>query len=456
MESKQKIYALPDFGFEKGGRLYITFFGINFTGVKLFMLSPLLREIFYRSSNEKFFCSSALDYFLVEFHPHFKGSSKNNDSRSLRNINDIYDSINNSGNKNIISPNELTLLKDDYPYFNPGIGYITINVSIPNVYLPILTNCENQDKIAIIAQYTNKDSFLDTREQKIQLFFTISLILYFILMLFWIINGLTHPNFSVKIHYLFTFSCLSKLFYLYFSCLKWKEKQMRETVFLMVIYGEFATKIIYFVILLSTTILACLGLGTYRIPDPIEALLSIFVSFCLSISSQLTQNDRLTIRVFGIISSFICYAVVVNVVWGGIESATSYYNILGGFLFAVRNPNMGSKVSHAASFCYVTVMAVAVHCIVYLVSLLSDSMMLRIVACECADLLLFIVDAAFFAYRKEFEPIVRSVRRMVIVDVDVDAVSDDQNEGQSGMNAEDAEFVLIEGPVDSELGMLTK
>ena len=97
MEQKDKVIVLPDFGFEKGGKLLMTIYGLNFSGVKLFVLSPILRELFYRSGNNDFFCTSSVNYFIIEFRPHVEGvrvNSKDFVIQSSNYVNDIYDTIN--------------------------------------------------------------------------------------------------------------------------------------------------------------------------------------------------------------------------------------------------------------------------------------------------------------------------------------------------------------------------
>lgn len=79
MDAKKKVYELPDFGFEKGGRLFVILFGSNLTGVKLFVLSPILKDMFYKSEHSSYFCSGSLDYFFG-FQPHFQSVSEKSSS----------------------------------------------------------------------------------------------------------------------------------------------------------------------------------------------------------------------------------------------------------------------------------------------------------------------------------------------------------------------------------------
>lgn len=457
MDSKNRIYSLPDFGFEKGGRLYITFFGLNFTGIKLFVLSPILRDIFYHSSNTAFFCTSSLDFFFVEFRPHYQGfQSEHGITNFTSYVNDIY---NNSYDFKI-ETNDLNILSRDFPSYNTGIGYIAINVTVPNVYLPILTNCEQQNKVAAIVQYTNNESFLDTREKRIQLLYTTLVFIYFFIMLIWIANGLLYPFFSISIHYLFTFSCLSKLFSLYFSCLKWKELQKVETVSNMVKYGEIFFRCFSFTVLITTCVSASLGFGIYRQSDALYVFLVILVSASLFLSILIVDENFKGLRLFGLSSGAACFIVLVQIVRAGAGAATS---IFAAATFRARSLSVVAKANLVVSFCYSLAVILIVYASVFALSLACSSRMMKSVTVECAESLFFAVGLLFFAYRRSYKPLESGVVRWseetvgdVFSELDAGRQNGLENEedDRKVISSNNCRVVVIDEPCGSGIGVV--
>lgn len=458
MDSKNKIYSLPDFGFEKGGRLYITLFGLNFTGIKLFVLSPILRDIFYHSSNAAFFCTSALDFFFVEFRPHYQGFQSEQSITNFTNyVNDIY---NNSYDFKI-ETNDLNILSKDFPSYNTGIGYIAVNVTIPNVYLPILTNCEQQNKVAAIVQYTNNESFLDTREKRIQSLYTTLVFIYFFIMLIWIINGLIYPLFSISIHYLFAFSCLCKLLSLYSSCVKWKEMQKVETVSNMVKYGEIFLRCASFTVLVTTCVSASLGFGIYRRYDALYVFLVMLVSASLFLSILIVDENFKGLRLFGLSAGAACLVVLVQIVWAGVGAATS---LLASAVFRARSMCVVAKANLAVSFCYSLAVTLVVYASVFALSLACGSRMMKSVANECAESLFFAVGLLFFAYRRSYKPMESGEVRWseetvgdVFSELDADRQSGLANEedDRKAISSNNCRVVVIDEPRGSEIGVVS-
>lgn len=408
MEQKDKVIVLPDFGFEKGGKLLMTIYGLNFSGVKLFVLSPILRELFYRSGNNDFFCTSSVNYFIIEFRPHVEGvrvNSKDFVIQSSNYVNDIYDTINYIEKDNNTQSIYNLLNSNDNYFYNNGIGRIAINVTVPNVYLPILTNCDNHDKMSAVVQYLNNGTFLDTREKNIQSFFTIFLFIYILFFLIWIINGQLYPNFSVKIHRLFAFSCLSKAFSLYCSCLKWKEKRSSESVSAKIIYGEIFSQYFSFVILMASNLITSLGFDIYKSVSSIEIFLIVLISSLIYITIYICEESYIELKIFGLISNLICFLISEHFINIGIESASSSLNIFDNLIFQINSPNFYLKIDLVISFCYAFKLIFLLYMLVFYISLLSNSKMLKVLIRECSEILFYIIDLIYFTYRNSYEPV---------------------------------------------------
>ena len=349
-----QIYAMPEFGFFKGGILKISLISSNFTGIKLFALTPIGKEIFYSKANSSIFCSRKVDFFLSPLYPKTQSDS-----------------------------------------FTWSLE-ITKKVTV----LPIITNCKGA-KIIINAVFSNPSTFLDSRETNLQKYYLISAIIYTIFSLTWMINGLTHSKFLIKLHFLFIISCLIKAFTLIICSLEWREEQMYNEVSIQTNILIILFRGISFIYLYTINIIAAFGYNIYRSVSPNELVGAIGISTNLFITlflCHLTKDSTQEI-IFTYIAPLLFFVMFFKFVRYGLVYANHLLEVFDRYSLLNILLKANKVITFNFSFLFTATLLFIVDFAIDVLRVLPS---ITFFVHEIFELLIYILDFLFFSYRNSY------------------------------------------------------
>ncbi|OHT13493.1 hypothetical protein TRFO_16229 [Tritrichomonas foetus] len=353
------VTALPEYGFQRGGRLHITLFSVNFTGVKLFMLTPMGRDIFYRPNNYGYFCTSKADFILGSARPKVKESS---------------------------------------------IGTWSIEIRNKSIYMPIITNC-NGYKMTTIAQFSNPNNFLDFREQNILIAYIAFSFCYVSLFIIWIFNGFLYPSFYVKLHFLFAASCLLKAASLTVCSIEWKIKQIHEDIENKICFIIYFMKCLSFIFLITINVLASNGLSTYNDASSVESVSIAVIAANMYISLLVCENKDPAFSNFVSFAAFftiVTYFCITRFINNGIAFAYTMYDIFD-HLHTARNIIQKANLLIEFNYTFLTIFSFTVSIDLF-TALCELPELNRVLFKEVIEIFIFFVDLFFFTYRNSYIP----------------------------------------------------
>ncbi|OHT00225.1 hypothetical protein TRFO_33141 [Tritrichomonas foetus] len=283
----------------------------------------------------------------------------------------------------------------------PNATYYHWRGSVPlkSVYSLYLINCNsNRSTFSIESQFTNPESYLDTRDEIILHIYLVFAFVYFIVSAIWWVNAAIFTNFRVPLHTIFLLLPMIRCLILMLTSSLWGDLRLTDRENIPKRRLIFALNFIYYTVMFNGIAFASAGFCIFRQKihwkDSFEIIIS---SICLTFGILLVPYIQ------DIQQAFLIMAIVVfSVLWYLKQSIVSMI-IVTQLMHQMKEPQVVAKVKLAHRFAMCSFSTIAATIIISIYAAAIDSR-----KSLCASLLEIglivnsILQLKFFLFRKQY------------------------------------------------------